>query len=82
MILIGLIVTFYGKLTDTVNKIVINSVSSNLNAADPTKYTISTFPEGKFMFGVQILSVDLSHGNLYFDVVLISDSYNDENGKF
>jgi len=43
---------FYHKLIDTVNKVTITSVENNINAADPTPFTISTFSENKFMLAV------------------------------
>ena len=44
LIFVGLIVTFYNKLIETVNKVNITSVSSNINAADPIPFNISTYP--------------------------------------
>jgi hypothetical protein len=37
---------------DTFQKIIITSDANNINAANPTPYDISTYPENKFMFGV------------------------------
>ena len=52
IIIIALIATFYNKLIDTLDKVIITSVSNNLNAADPDPYDISTFSDDHFMFGV------------------------------
>ena len=76
LIFVGLIVTFYSKLIETVNKVVITSVSSNLNAADPTPFNISTHSEDKFMLGVEVSPIDLNGEYRLFDVVLYSYSYN------
>jgi hypothetical protein len=72
LIIMTLIGTFYNKFVDTLNKVVITSVSNNQNAANPTPYLISTSTEDNFMFGVEIWHLDLNTGPRYFDVVLKS----------
>ncbi len=57
---------------DTVQKVVINADKTNVNAADPTPFSISTYAEDNFMFGVEIWHHDLNTGKRYFDVVLTS----------
>jgi hypothetical protein len=51
-LIIGLIVLFYNKLIDTLEKIIITSDLNHINAADPAPYNISTYSENQFMFGV------------------------------
>ncbi len=60
---------------DTLDKVIIKSVSNNINAADPTPFTISTFDKDKFMFGVEIWHHDLNTGDRYFDVVMTSAEF-------
>ncbi len=60
---------------DTVRKVVINADKTNVNAADPTPFSISTYAEDNFMFGVEIWHHDLNTGKRYFDVVLTSKEF-------
>lgn len=59
-------------LIDTMNKVLITSNAYNVNSADPTPYTISTFPQSKFMFGVEVWHHDLNTGLRYFDVQMVN----------
>jgi len=59
-------------LINTVSKVLITSTSYSANSADPTPYTISTFPEGDFMFGVEIWHHDLNADVRYFDIQMIN----------
>ena len=51
-IIILLLVTFYSKVLDTFDKVIISSSLSAISADDPTAYNISTMPGKSFMFGV------------------------------
>lgn len=51
-IILALLVTFYNKVIDTFEKVLISSSLSAINADDPTPYNISTMPGKPFMFGV------------------------------
>jgi hypothetical protein len=67
-IIILLLVTFYNKVIDTFDKVIINSSLSATSADDPTPYTVSTMPGKSFMFGVEIWHFDLNANPRYFDV--------------
>ncbi len=43
LIIIVLLATFYNKLIDTMNKVIITSVSNSVNSAHPPSFTLSTF---------------------------------------
>jgi hypothetical protein len=63
---------FYNKLIDCINEVSISSGSSRIISTNPTPYTISTYPEGNFMLGVEIWDHDLNGPLRYFDVVMTS----------
>lgn len=75
-IIILLLVTFYNKVIDTFQKVIISSSYSSVNANDPTSYTISTMPGMPFMLGVEIWHHNLNANPRYFDVVLTNVFYN------
>ena len=51
-IILLLLVTFYNKVIDTFDKVIISSSVSAINANDPILYTISTMSGKPFMLGV------------------------------
>lgn len=74
-IIVALIATFYNKVVDTLNKVVITATGANTNAADPLPFNISTIPGSKFMFGVEIWHLDLNQDIRYFDVILTNKEF-------
>lgn len=74
-IIILLLVTFYNKVIDTLNKVIITSSLSATNYNNPPLYTISTMPGKMFMFGVEVWYHDLNQPLRYFDVVLTNVHY-------
>lgn len=51
-LMLVLVVAFYNKIIDTLDKVLISSSTTSTNADDPLPYTISTINKGPFMFGV------------------------------
>ena len=83
-IILLLLATFYNKVLNTFQKVIINSSLSATSADDPTPYTISTKPGKQFMFGVEIWHHDLSANPRYFDINFLhaqldSGEYNNQN---
>jgi hypothetical protein len=74
-IIVALAVTFYNKVIDTLDMIIITSSSAATNADDPTPFLIQTLPTGPFMLGVEIWHHNLNSGARYFDVVLSNVVY-------
>ena len=74
-IIVALLVSFYTKIIDTLDKILITSSLDATVYDDPTPFHLSTYDEGKFMFGVEIWKHDLNVGPRYFDVILRNTYY-------
>ena len=65
-IIIILLTTFYSKVLNTFQKVIITSSLSVVNANDPVPYTVSTMPGHKFMFGVELWHHNLNDPNKRF----------------
>ena len=74
-IIVVLLTTFYSKVIDTLDKIIIKSTFDSTHFEEPQPLLLSTFDEGKFMFGVEIWKHDLNTGDRLFDVVLRNTYY-------
>ena len=66
------IAVFAGTLDKTLNKVYINSTTTQFNDANPSEYNMST---NNFMFAVGITDLNLNEGDRWFDVYMQYRSY-------
>jgi hypothetical protein len=73
-IIIAIVVGFAGMINDTINKNSITFDSTTLKSTDPSLIKLSTSKGSKFMFGLEIESIQLNYNHdlngpkRYFDV--------------
>lgn len=61
------IIVFMGTLTNTLNRIYIDSTTTTLQEANPSQIMLNT---SNFMFALGISDVDLNTGDRWFDVYM------------
>lgn len=80
-IVIVVIAGFFNMISETINRTAISYTLNAKAAGDPTPFTLTANNENKFMFGLQIQSMDLtffynlSQANRYFDLVVQQQVY-------
>lgn len=84
--MVVLLAAFANRIVDTLNKVLISSSVSAINANDPTPFNLTTNENSNFMLGVEVFGHDLNTGSRLFDLELIrqnweygkgTESYND-----